>query len=38
MDVEKQEKVTLEQYQNSIIADPTLLEIFDFARKGVELD
>ncbi|CAD8068511.1 unnamed protein product [Paramecium primaurelia] len=38
MDVDKADKVTLQQYQDSVVADPALLEIFDFARRGVTLE
>ncbi|CAD8183271.1 unnamed protein product [Paramecium pentaurelia] len=38
MDVDKADRVTLQQYQDSVVADPALLEIFDFARRGVTLE
>ncbi|CAD8181185.1 unnamed protein product [Paramecium octaurelia] len=38
MDIDKADRVTLQQYQDSVVADPALLEIFDFARRGVTLE
>lgn len=35
MDKDKEDLVTLEKYQKSIMEDPNLLEIFDFIKRGM---
>lgn len=35
MDTNNDEKVSLEEYQHAILKDPTLLNIFEFLKKGV---
>lgn len=36
MDKDKEDLVTLEKYQKSIMEDPNLLEIFDFIKRGMK--
>lgn len=35
MDADHNEKVTLEEYQTAVLEDPSLLDIFEFLKKGV---